>query len=227
VTTRRILVVDDEPEFSAVITTLLKQAGFAVTLAEDGLRGRDLAVSTHPDLIVLDWNLPRMDGLALCKWLKSDPETRDIPVILLTVRNREDDTVAGLGMGADDYVSKRSLRPRELIARIQTKLRPSVEPTVIRAGDLTIHPNSRQVELKGQAVDLQRMEFDLLCHLVQNEGRVFSREQIIEAIWTQDYGGTNRTVDSTLGRLRLKLGVWARRLRSVRGVGYIFTNRPE
>jgi DNA-binding response OmpR family regulator len=218
----RILFVDDEPDFRRIVESILKKAGFRVTLAEDGIQAQRLAVESHPDLVLLDWNLPGQDGLAVCRALKVDPATKDIPIILLTIRSREAETVLGLEMGADDYVSKRSLRPRELVARIQAALRTNVETSVLRSGPVSVDVAARTATLDGQPLELRRMEFDLLCFFLKNKGRVYSRTQITESVWGADYFGTSRTVDTTLGRLRRKLGPEGDKLQSLRGLGYKF-----
>jgi DNA-binding response OmpR family regulator len=222
----RILVVDDEPDFVRYLTDVLRREEFHVSVAEDGVQALREAARSRPDLILLDWNLPQKDGLEVCRALKQDPATRDIPVIMLTARSRESDTVLGLEIGADDYVSKRGLRPRELTARVRTALRkagpaaPAGEVYV--RGALRIDVPRREATVDGAPVDLRGKEFDLLREFLRRPGHVLSRARIIEAVWGQDYFGTTRTVDTTVAYLRAKLGVEGRRIQSLKGLGYKF-----
>jgi DNA-binding response OmpR family regulator len=218
----RILFVDDEPDFRRIVEGILKKAEFDVVLAEDGVQALALVRASPPDLILLDWNLPGRDGLSVCQALKADPATRGIPVILLTVRSREAETVLGFEVGADDYISKRSLRPRELVARVRAALRTELAPAALRSGSLVVDLTGRTATLGGTLLDLRRKEFDLLAFFLKNPGRVFTRSQITEAVWGAAYFGTSRTVDTTLGRLRLKIGAEGKKLRALRGLGYKF-----
>jgi DNA-binding response OmpR family regulator len=222
----RVLVIDDEPDFVQFMTEVLTAQSFAVTSAEDGVQGLERARTLHPDLIFLDWNLPGKDGLTVCKELKADEATRSIPVILLTARGREADVVLGLEMGADDYIAKRALRPRELVARARTALRkaaPGESPTdVIVRGGLRVDAARRRVTLNDQVLDLRSKEFDLLLALLRAKGRVLTRAHLTETVWGAEFFGTSRTVDTTAARLRAKLGDEGRHLQAEKGLGYKF-----
>lgn len=223
----RILVVDDEPDFLKFIDEVLKQEGYVVTTAETGPDGLTQAVASRPDLILLDWNLPGKDGLEVCRALKEDPATRGIPVIMLTVRGRETDVVLGLEMGAVDYVSKRDLRPRELIARVRAALRrdgPRAEAgETLRAGPLALDTAGHTATLNGKPLDLRPKEFDLLRVFLRNPGRVLTRQFLEESVWGEQYYGTTRTIDATTSRLRSKLGPHGSRIVPIQGLGYKFT----
>lgn len=223
----RILVVDDEPDFLKFIDEVLKQEGYVVTTAETGPDALTQAAASRPDLILLDWNLPGKDGLEVCRLLKEDPATRGIPVIMLTVRGRETDVVLGLEMGAVDYVSKRDLRPRELVARVRVALRregPRAEAgETVRAGPLALDTATHTATLNGKPLDLRPKEFDLLRVFLRNPGRVLTRQFLEESVWGEQYYGTTRTIDATTSRLRSKLGPQGSRIVPVQGLGYKFT----
>ncbi len=227
----RILVVDDEPDFVQLIRDILMTENFAVSVADTGPSAIKAATDTLPDLILLDWNLPGKDGVDVCKILKSDPKTRQIPVIMLTVKGRESDIVLGLEMGADDYMHKRGLRPRELVARVRTALRKyatetSAEP-VFRSGKLVLDASKRLVMVGSESVDLRGKEFDLLHLFLQKRGRVLSRNFLTEAVWGGPYIDTSRTMDTTIARLRAKLGKEGAKILSLRNIGYKFEDDPE
>lgn len=223
----RILVVDDEPDFLKFIDEVLKRENYVVTSAETGPDALNQAAASHPDLILLDWNLPGKDGLEVCRSLKEDPATRGIPIIMLTVRGRETDVVLGLEMGAVDYVSKRDLRPRELIARVRAALRregPRAEAgETLRAGPLALDTAGHTATLNGKPLDLRPKEFDLLRVFLRNPGRVLTRQFLEESVWGEQYYGTTRTIDATTSRLRSKLGDQGPRIVPVQGIGYKFT----
>lgn len=222
----RILVVDDEPDFVRFIDEVLKRENYVVSVAESGPQGLRHAAEAPPDLILLDWNLPGKDGLEVCRALKENPATRAIPVIMLTARGREQDVVLGLEMGALDYISKRDLRPRELVARVRAALRRegplSPGGETLRSGPLTLETAGRTVTLNGNPVDLRPKEFDLLYVFMKNAGRVLTRQFLEEAVWGIEYVGTTRAIDATASRLRGKLGPLGERIAPVKGLGYKF-----
>jgi DNA-binding response OmpR family regulator len=226
-----ILVVDDEPDFVRLVHRLLTEENFLVRSAKDGVTGLKMALEFHPDLILLDWNLPAKDGLAVLKELRNEPKTRGIPVIMLTVRGKEMDTVLALEMGADDYISKRAMRPRELVARVHTVLRKSQAPDddgkVLHVGSLSLDTSHRRVSLEGQSVELRAKEFDLLHIFLTRPGRVLTRPFLMENVWGIEDYGTSRTIDSTLARLRTKLGKFGEAFQSIKGIGYQFSNPEE
>jgi DNA-binding response OmpR family regulator len=223
----RILAVDDEPDALELISTNLSSAGFIVVTAEDGEEALRKARANPPDLILLDLMLPEIDGLELCKLLRRDDTTRDIPIIILTAKSGELDRVLGLELGADDYVTK-PFSPRELVLRIKGMLRrrQTVEPESdhISIGPITVDVPRHIVTINDKPVDLTVTEFKLLTNLVQRRGRVLSREQLLRDVWEYDAVIDSRTVDTHVGRLREKLGPAAHKLETVRGVGYRFVD---
>lgn len=220
----RILVVDDEPDFVRFIEEVLKKENFTVISVGDGLKALKMAADSRPDLVLLDWNLPGKDGPQVCQALKTDPQTRNIPVVMLTVRRKETDVVVGLEIGADDFVSKRGLRPRELVARVRAALRkngPQPDPgEVLRSGPLTLDTEKRRATLKDEVMELRPKEYELLYVLMKNEGRVLTRNFLEETIWGTEYFGSSRAIDSTVTRLRAKLGKHAATIQAVQGIGY-------
>ncbi len=221
----KILIVDDEQDVTELLEFNLRQAGYDVISAEDGAAALKKAREVIPDLILLDVMLPEMDGTEVCKQLRRDPITSRIPIIMLTAKAAEIDRVLGLELGADDYVTK-PFSPRELVLRVRGLLRrgqPTDEPQeVIHVGDLVVDIPRHQVTVKGKGVDLTATEFKLITTLAQRRGRVQSREQLLQDVWEYDSMIDTRTVDTHMRRLREKLGVAARYLDTVRGVGYRF-----
>ena len=220
--TQRVLVVEDDADVVRVVVAYLKRDGFEVAVEVDGEAGLRAATADPPDLVVLDWMLPRLDGRSVLERLR---RTSRVPVILLTARSEETDRVLGLELGADDYVTK-PFSPRELVARVRAVLRRNVResddaeaPIVI--GDLTVDPSSRRVSIAGEAVALTTLEFDLLHTFARAPQRVFTRDELVERVWGGEAGG-GRIVDVHVSNLRQKL-VAAGALdlvRTVRGVGY-------
>ncbi len=223
----RILAVDDEPDALELITTNLTSAGFTVTTAEDGEEALRKARSSPPDLILLDLMLPEIDGLELCKLLRRDDVTKEIPIIILTAKSTEIDRVLGLELGADDYITK-PFSPRELVLRIKGMLRrrqvSHTETEHISIGPLTVDIPRHIVTIQEKPIDLTVTEFKLLTILIQRRGRVLSREHLLRDVWEYDAVIDSRTVDTHVGRLRDKLGPVARHLETVRGVGYRFVD---
>jgi two-component system phosphate regulon response regulator PhoB len=184
------------------------------------------ARSQPPDLILLDLLLPAVDGLSVCKILKSDPATQQIPIVMLTAKTEEADVVAGLELGADDYITK-PFSPRVLLARIRAVLRRRLvqsldDPTSIRVHELVIHPGRHEVLLRGRPIELTFTEFRLLQFLARKPGWAFSRGQIVDAVKGEDYPVTERSVDVQVAGLRKKLGDLGSYIETVRGVGYRF-----
>ena len=222
---QRILVVDDEPDAVELIGFNLKAAGYEVTTAADGEEALKKARGELPNLIVLDLMLPEVDGLEVCKILRRDPKTSGIPIVMLTAKAAEIDRVLGLELGADDYVTK-PFSPRELVLRVKRLLRTGNgeegSKDRIHVKDLMVDIPAHRVEVKGKPVDLTATEFKLLTVLAQRRGRVQSRDQLLQDVWEYDSVIDTRTVDTHMRRLREKLGVAARYLDTVRGVGYRF-----
>ena len=221
----KVLVVDDEPDVLDLVSYNLGQAGFAVETAADGAEGLRKARSAAPDLILLDLMLPEMDGLEVCKLLRRDPKTSDIPIIMLTARAGEIDRIVGLELGATDYVPK-PFSPRELVLRVKKRLEErqavTTPPTLFAIGPLQLDVSRHLVTVKGRRIELTATEFKLLAALVQHTGHVQSREKLLRDVWEYDSPIDTRTVDTHMRRLRDKLGAAARYLDTVRGVGYRF-----
>ena len=224
----KVLVVEDEPDILELISYNLEQAGFEIIAAEDGETALKLAEEELPSIVALDLMLPGLDGLEVCRLLKQNGATREIPVLILTARTEEVDRIVGLELGADDYVVK-PFSPRELVLRIKAILRrsagrpdPEDEKTVIQAGPLFIDPVGHRAMLNGTSLDLTATEFKLLVVLAQRRGRVQTREDLLGVVWGYEYGGYSRTVDTHVRRLRAKLGPAGDLVETVRGVGYRF-----
>ncbi len=223
---RKVLVIDDEESIRELIRFNLEMAGFSVELAADGQEGLD-KLDDSIDLVILDLMLPVLDGLAVCREIRSHPEFKDLPIIMLTTRGEEIDRVLGLEMGADDYLTK-PFSPRELIARIKAILRrvgnnkslqnEEEEADKITWGELELNTASHEVRKRGQLIDLTPKEFDLLKLFLLNKGKVLTRELLLEKIWGYEYDGDTRTVDVHIRRLRQKIG--EEYITTVRGVGY-------
>ncbi len=223
---QKILVVDDELDIVKVVRAYLERGGFRVITASDGQQA--LAAFRHekPDLIVLDLNLPRMDGLDVCRAIRRESDT---PIIMLTARVEEADKLIGLEIGADDYIVK-PFSPREVVARVRTVLRRSSgaaadQPASISIGDLVIDPVKHEVQLAGRSIDLTPMEFTLLQTLAARPGRAFSRMHLLEAAQGESYEGYERSIDVHIKNLRQKLGDEPRNpkyIQTVYGIGYKF-----
>jgi two-component system response regulator ResD len=223
-----VLVVDDEPTIAEVVSRYLERAGYRARIASDGAAAIEAAVSQRPDLVVLDLMLPRIDGLEVMRRLRELDRDR-IAVILLTAKGEETDRVIGLRLGADDYVVK-PFSPAELVARVDAVLRrvdisPAHEPP-IELQDLTIDPAARRVLASGEEVALTQREFDLLLFLARHPGQVFSRNQLMDAVWQYAFYTDTSTVTVHIRRLRAKIELdpaQPRHIQTVWGVGYRFT----
>jgi two-component system phosphate regulon response regulator PhoB len=225
-TRERILVVDDEEDLLELVNYNLSKDGYRVRCVATGEEALAEARQTLPDLIVLDVLLPAVDGLEVCRRLKADSRTQHIPIVMLTAKGEESDMVAGLELGADDYVTK-PFSPRVLLARVKTILRRkgkegSDAEGAIRIHELTIHPGRHEVHLSGEPLDLTYTEFRLLHFLARKPGWAFTRSQIVDAVKGEDYPVTERSVDVQVAGLRKKLGACGAYVETVRGVGYRF-----
>jgi DNA-binding response OmpR family regulator len=221
-----VLIVDDEKDLVELVRYHLEKDGLTCLEARDGETALQLARARIPDLIVLDLMLPGVDGLEVCRKLRKDPKTASIAIIMLTAKVEEVDRIVGLEMGADDYIVK-PFSPRELVARVKAVLRRGLGqeiPTRKRVGRLEVDEGKHQVLVAGAVVELTVKEFDLLCALMNANGRVLNRDQIMEAVW--EYSNAmdieSRTVDVHIQRLREKLGEEHKRVVTVKGVGYRF-----
>jgi two-component system alkaline phosphatase synthesis response regulator PhoP len=226
----KILVVDDEEDILELVRYNLSREGYRVTGTLTGEEALRKVRTDAFDLIVLDLMLPGMDGLAFTKTLKNDPRLRNIPIIMLTAKGEESDIVAGLELGADDYITK-PFSPRVLIARVRTALRrhkeePEDEMAIVKIHDLEINPGRRSVMAKGDPIDLTYTEFQVLLLLAKRPGWVFTRSHIVDSIRGNDYPVTDRSVDVQIVGLRKKLGVFGKYIETVRGVGYRFKETP-
>jgi two-component system phosphate regulon response regulator PhoB len=224
--TERILVVDDEEDLLELIRYNLGKEGYQVRCVSTGEMALREVRSQPPDLILLDLLLPAVDGLSVCKILKNDPETRHIPIVMVTAKTEEADIVTGLELGADDYITK-PFSPRVLLARIRAVLRRKLGPSLddessIKVHELVIHPGRHEVLLRGQPIELTFTEFRLLQFLARKPGWAFSRGQIVDAVKGEDYPVTERSVDVQVAGLRKKLGDLGSYIETVRGVGYRF-----
>jgi DNA-binding response OmpR family regulator len=225
---RTVLVVDDEPTIVEVVGRYLDRAGYETYEAADGPQALQIAAEHRPDLVVLDVMLPGIDGIEVMRQLHERPGPR-IAVILLTARGEESDRLVGLRHGADDYVVK-PFSPAELVARVDAVLRRVLpaedeEAPPIERGPLRIEPSSRRVFLDGEEIPLTMREFDLLAHLAAHPGRVYSRDQLMEAVWGEPFFTDTSTVTVHIRRLRAKLGddsAQPRFIETVWGVGYRF-----
>jgi len=222
-----VLVVDDEPTIAEVVSRYLERAGYRTRVAADGVQAIEAAAHQRPDLVVLDLMLPKLDGLEVMRRLREQNRDR-IAVILLTAKGEEADRVIGLRLGADDYVVK-PFSPAELVARVDAVLRrvdtaPSQEPA-IEVGELTIDPAARRVFVSGEEAQLTQREFDVLLFLARHPGQVFSRNQLMDAVWQYAFYSDTSTVTVHIRRLRAKIErdpAQPEHLQTVWGVGYRF-----
>jgi two-component system response regulator ResD len=222
-----VLVVDDEPTIAEVVSRYLQRAGYVTLIAGDGQDALTTAAQHWPDLVVLDLMLPRVDGLEVMRRLREHDRGR-LPIILLTAKGEESDRIVGLQLGADDYVVK-PFSPAELVARVDAVLRrveaPVDERPAIEFGDLFIDPAARRVLVGGEEAQLTVREFDLLLFLARNPGHVFSRNQLMDAVWQYSFYSDTSTVTVHMRRLRSKIEpvpAEPRHLQTVWGVGYRF-----
>ena len=212
---RRILVVEDDESIGEFLLVTLRSKGFEMSWAQDGPSAVRLFEEELPDLVLLDLNLPGIDGTELLKWIR---ESSQVPVLIVSCRNDEIDKVCTLELGADDYITK-PFSARELVARVRTNLRREAKSSeVVVLGDLTVDWKRAEVSRSGIRVILSRQEFEFLRYLYQNRDRVLSRELLVERVWGYDFEGDTRVVDTAVKRLRRKIG--AKLIETVRGQGY-------
>ena len=225
---KKILVADDEPDVLHLVSLNLKNAGFNVVKAEDGMKALTQARETQPALIVLDLMLPEMSGLEVCKVLKKEPGTSHIPIIMLTAKAEEVDRIVGLELGADDYLTK-PFSPRELVLRVKSVMRRAAGATEasdhLTLGDIKIDRARYEVTISGKPVDFTATEFKLLTLLIERRGRVQSRDTLLNDVWGYETAIDTRTVDTHIRRLREKLGKAADCIETIRGFGYRVAER--
>ncbi|MFY3792144.1 winged helix-turn-helix domain-containing protein [Ureibacillus sp. MALMAid1270] len=228
-----ILVVEDEISIATLLKYNLEKAGYEVLLAHDGKEGLDLALEKSPDLMLLDLMLPTMDGMEICKEIRS--KKINIPIIMLTARDDEFDKVLGLELGADDYMTK-PFSPREVIARVKAVLRrftssfeleqeEDLKNKTFQIGKLLVHPEVYEAFLDEQPLEFTPKEFELLVYLIENKNRVLTRDQLLSAVWHYDFAGDTRIVDVHISHLREKIEENSRKpkyIKTIRGIGYKF-----
>jgi DNA-binding response OmpR family regulator len=228
----RILVVDDEPDLLELVRHQLQKEHYEVSTALDGEVALAQARRNPPDLVVLDLMLPGIDGLEVCRRLRSDPRTMHVPIVMLTAKGEESDAVIGLSQGADDYIRK-PFGTKELVARIAARLRasrgelPGASGKVVSFGDLLIDPVKHEVVLAGRPVALTLTEFKLLHFLASNRGRAFTRNELLNAVVGQEAIIIDRNVDVHVATLRKKLGGYGAHILTIRGLGYKFRETPS
>lgn len=229
---KTILVVEDEVSIATLLKYNLEQAGFQVLLAHDGKEGLNKALSENPDLLILDLMLPILDGMEVCKELRS--QKKNIPIIMLTARDDEFDKVLGLELGADDYMTK-PFSPREVIARVKAVLRRFAPVSFIdeteqkeiayEYGTLKVFPDRFEAFLGEETLEFTPKEFELLVYLLENKNRVLTRDQLLSAVWNYDFAGDTRIVDVHISHLREKIEENTRKplfIKTIRGLGYKF-----
>ncbi len=217
-----ILVVEDEDSLATLLQYNLDKEGYGVALCADGEEALVMIDEKQPDLVILDWMLPTVSGIEVCRRLRQRPSTRNLPVVMLTARGEESDRIRGLDTGADDYVVK-PFSMIELCARIRAvlrRIRPGLAEDRVRRGDIIIDRVAHRVKRAGEEIHLGPTEFRLLDYFMQHPGRVFSREQLLNAVWGTDVYVETRTVDVHIGRLRRALGSEGDPIRTVRSAGY-------
>lgn len=224
----RILLIEDEPDLARVLVRELEAGGYQVLHAADGWTALDLHTREQPDLLILDWMLPGLDGLEVLRRVR---HTSAVPVLMLTAKGEEIDRVMGLEVGADDYLTK-PFSMRELMARVRALLRRMAhvqqiltedrikDSAVLTYSSLTLDPEAHHATLEGTSLELTRTEFDLLHFLLRNPGRAFSRAYLLDAVWGEHYITGDRSVDNAILRLRRKLGPLGQAIETVWGVGY-------
>lgn len=228
----KILIVEDERDIVELLRYNLQEAGFKTDYVRNGADALQRAIATPPDLILLDLMLPEVDGLVVCRLLKSDPRTKNVPIVMLTAKIEEEDRVKGLELGADDYIPK-PFSPREVVLRVAAVLRrltaghEKEETEKIHTHGITIDLDKHQVLTEDAPIELTATEFKLITLFARSPGRVFTRELLMDIVWGQEYYGIDRTVDTHVSRLRRKLGNLGRQIETVHGVGYRFREEKK
>ena len=232
-TVATILIAEDERDLNNLVRRHLEDEGYRVLQAFDGPSAEIVAIQDRPDLVILDWMLPRLDGLEVCRRIRRDSI---VPILMLTARSEEIDRVLGLEVGADDYLTK-PFSIRELLARVRALLRrieldhgasaAETVPPVLQAGPLRVDLAQHLVTVEGRPADLTPREFELLALLVRNPGRAFARDYLMAKVWGYEAGGSDRTVDTHVLRLRKKLGQSGERIETVWGIGYRFARAAD
>jgi len=226
-----VLIVEDEPALVELLSYNLEKAGFQINVARDGDEALLAVEERKPDIVLLDWMLPYVSGIEICRRIRRNPDTRDLPIILLTARGEEDDRIRGLEAGADDYVVK-PFSPSELVARVRAVLRrtrPAFDKDSLTYADITMDLTTHRVSRNGEPIDLGPTEFRLLRFMMEHPGRVFSREQLLDSVWGHDVYIEIRTVDVHIRRLRKAMNLPGTDdlIRTVRSAGYALDINAE
>jgi two-component system alkaline phosphatase synthesis response regulator PhoP len=227
---KKILIVEDDPDIAQLVKLYLERDGFRASIAKSGAEALLLVKSGKPDLLVLDLMLPEIDGIEVCKRLRNAPDTALLPIIMLTAKSEESDTIIGLELGADDYVTK-PFSPKALVARVKAlfrRLERTEEPkrSSFSFGPLSLDPARHEITVKGKEVSLTAKEFGLLEHLLRHPGRVLTRDVLLNTVWGYDYYGTTRTVDVHVRRLKMKIPLLNDAIVSIKSLGYKLTDQP-
>jgi two-component system, OmpR family, alkaline phosphatase synthesis response regulator PhoP len=221
---KKILIVEDEAEIAQLVKLYLDKDGFRTAIAKTGVEGLKLIKTDRPDMVILDLMLPEMDGLEICKKIRNAPDTALLPVLMLTAKAEESDTIIGLELGADDYVTK-PFSPKVLVMRVKAlfrRLERADDPkrTSYAYGPLLVDLSRHEVLINGEEIPLTAKEFGLLEQLLHHPGRVLTRDVLLNAVWGYDYYGTTRTVDVHIRRLKLKIPLLDNAIISVKSLGY-------
>lgn len=220
---KRIMVVDDDRDIRRLVESILNKEGFVTLGAESAGDALRKIQTSKPDMVILDLQLPDKDGFEVCKILRADPATRYIPVVFLTVQNVDSYKIAGLEIGADDYITK-PFNQTELLARVKAVLRRAEwkdrKEMAIKDGALSVDLEKHSATMDTKPLDLSPKEYDLLVSLLRNQGKVMTRQELSETVWGHEYFGNTRTVDVHVGRLRKKLGKLGDKVRTVERIGY-------
>lgn len=217
----KIMVIEDDPDISEILEYNLQQEGYEVVVCDDGEKALALIQKNPPTMLLLDLMLPGKNGLEITRAVRKDERTHNVPIIMITARSEEMDILQGLELGADDYITK-PFRPKEVIARVKALLRRHHrdDDKMYELGKLNVNFSKHQVSVGEKILDLTPKEFLLLKALIQANGRVLSRDQLLDQVWGYDYYGDPRTVDVHIRRLRKKLDQWANVVETVKGFGY-------
>jgi two-component system alkaline phosphatase synthesis response regulator PhoP len=221
---KKILIVEDEADIAQLVKLYLEKEGFHTNVAKSGAEALKLIKSERPDLLILDLMLPEIDGIEVCKKIRNAPDTALLPIIMLTAKAEESDTIVGLELGADDYVTK-PFSPKALVARVKALFRrlertDDQKQSSFIFGQLLMDLSRHEVTVKGKEVSLTAKEFGLLEQLLRHPGRVLTRDVLLNAVWGYDYYGTTRTVDVHIRRLKLKIPLLDDAIISVKSLGY-------
>ncbi len=226
---KKVLIIEDDKDIVELLRHYLEKEGFVLQHAPDGYIGLEKAKAENFDLIILDIMLPEMDGLEVCRELRTDSKTSSVPIIMLTAKTEETDKIVGLELGADDYVTK-PFSPKELVARVKAVLRrveaKPEKQKVYRYGRLVLNMSTHEVMVDDKPVELTSKEFDLLECLLRAKGRVLTRDFLMDEVWGYDYYGGMRTVDVHIRRLREKISYLSKAIQTVKNVGYKLKQNP-